>query len=295
MDGTRLESAIKEGQFVLTVECRPPRGVEPQVFKACAEALGSVVHAIGVPESEDGVRLCSLAGCGHLLAAGAEPILHLLTRDMNRTALQSAILGAASMGIGSILCLSGRHQTLTTSGTAKGVFDIDPIQLVRIADAMRREGQLASGEKLDSRFDLVLGTDTNPFAEPMDLQVITLEAAIAAGADFVMTQPVFSLDRFAAWMESVRHQGVHQRTCIIASVMPIASAKQAAELATRQPNLGISEEIIKRAESGDGASLAVETLNAVRLIEGVRGAHLMVGDDFGLATRILSETGLVRS
>jgi methylenetetrahydrofolate reductase (NADPH) len=265
---SKLAEAIESGRFVVTAECRPPRGAGAELFKSCVDALGSSVTAISAPESEDGVRQCSLAACAHLIAAGAEPILHLLTRDMNRIALQASILGAASMGIKNILCTSGRHQALTTSGSAKGVFDIDPIQLLQIADAMRKDGRLADGQTLDTPVDLLLGTDANPFAEPIELHLLTLERAVAAGADFIMTAPVFDLAKFEEWMEQVRK--LQQKACIIASVLPVISED--------------TTDKFKYFTPGPGAE---EIVSGLRKIDGVRGIYLMNGDDFEGAKKLL--------
>ena len=284
MSGTKLSEAIKSGQFVIAAECRPPRGAGTDVFKSCADALGNLVHAVGAPESEDGVRQCSLAACSHLAAAGAEPILHLLTRDSNRIGLQASILGAASMGIRNILCISGRHQTLTSSATAKGVFDLDPIQLLQVADAMRKEGRLADGQMLDAPVELLIGTDTNPFADPMELHVLTLDRAVSAGADFVMTQPVFDLDAFEKWMAEVRARGIHSKTCIIASVLPVKSEEHAADVAEKHKYLTSKPEI--------GEDAAVKTISALRGVDGVKGVYLMTGDDFELAAKIIAASEL---
>ena len=270
MAGSKLAEAIKGGKFIVTAECRPPRGAGADVYKSCVDALGGSVTAISAPESEDGVRQCSLAACGHIMAAGAEPILHLLTRDMNRIALQASILGAASMGIRNVLCTSGRHQALTTSGTAKGVNDVDPLQLLCIAHAMRWEGRLADGQTLDAPIELLLGTDTNPLAEPAELHLMTLERAVASGADFIVTPPVFDLGKFEQWMEQVRRRGLHKDTSIIASVLPAIPDDVADKFKYYMP--------------GPGAS---EIISGLRKIDGVRGIHLMTGNDFEGARKLL--------
>ena len=295
-----LAEAIGNGKFVVTAECRPPRGADPARLKACASALGGMVSAICAPESEDGARLSSLAACGHLAAAGAEPALHLLTRDANRIGLQAEILGAASMGIKNFLCLTGRHQALTSSGTARGVFDLDPVQLLQVADKIRKEGVLADGQALDTPVQLTLGTDTNPFADPIELQVIGLEKAVNAGADFVITQPVFNFDRFDVWMTYVRERGIHQKTCMIASVLPLTSSQEAVKLAEKYSVLDIPDEVVERLDSAQdqgaaGVDLAVETIARMRKTEGVRGVHLMTGEDFELAKRVIEASGLARS
>lgn len=285
---------IQGGEFVVTAQCAPLCGTSANSLKTCADVLAGVVNAVHVPECEDGIRMSALAACGHLISAGAEPILHLLTRDMNRIALQATLLGAASMGVKSVLCTTGRHQTLTDSRSARGVFDIDPIQLLAIADAMRKDGMLADGRKIEGEFNVLIGTDTNPFSDPIELQVIAMEKAVAAGADFVVTQPVFKLERFDEWMGLVRERKLHERTCIIASVMPLSSAQQAAELARKYSHLDIGDDVISRLASSSGAQIASETAASLKAIEGVRGICVMC-DDCALAKEVISSSGIAGS
>jgi len=287
--------AVRSGEFVVTVQCWPPRGADLDGLNACADALGGIVNAIGVAECEDGVRMSALAACGHLIAAGIDPILHLLTRDMNRIALQSALLGAASMGVRSVLCTTGRHQALTTSSSARGVFDVDPIQLLRIADAMRKTGELADGAKIDGELDLLLGTDTNPFCDPVELQVMAMGKAVEAGADFVVTQPVFVPGDFEAWMKLVRERELHERTCVIASVMPLTSAQQALDLADRYTHLHIPADVIDRLQHAPdpracGVGEAADLANELRGMDGVRGICVTCGEDYGLARDVISSS-----
>jgi methylenetetrahydrofolate reductase (NADPH) len=295
-----LAKAIGNGQFIVTVEYLPPRGTDTRELRACAAAIGGLVHGVYPAESEDGIRLSSLAACSHLASAGAEPILGLLTRDMNRIALQSALLGAASLGINNIMCLSGRHQTLTSSSTARGVYDIDPIQLLQVSDDLRNHGRLADGRPIDGQVALTLGTDTNPFADPPELHLMMLEKAVAAGADYVMTQPVFDNERFETWMDSVRGLGVDGKVCIIASVMPLTSAEEASGLAEKWRHLSIPREITEKLRNSPdqraaGVRIAVETIARLRSTKGVRGINLITGADYGTAADILKAGGLSRS
>jgi methylenetetrahydrofolate reductase (NADPH) len=268
-----FSQAIKDGEFLITAQCTPPQDSNTTSLDACASALKDVVHALYVSESEDGVRLSSLTACSHLVKTGVESIMALITRDKNRIALQSSILGAASMGITNILCTSGRHQTLTSSGSAKGVYDLDPIQLLQMAK--------------DMPVEITLGTDTNPFAEPVELNVMVLKKAIKAGAEFVITQPVFDIEKFSVWMDAVRESGIQEKAAIIASVLPIASAEQAASYSERYD---IPDEVIKNA----GAQQAADIVSSLKKIEGVRGIHIM-GDDFELASQVIKSGGVSRS
>lgn len=304
-------SALRQGEdthntFAAIAECIPPRSARADSIRACVSSVGGMVNAISVPECEDGVRMSALAACSHVVAAGAEPILHLLTRDMNRMALQASILGAVSMGVKSILCTAGRHQALTTSRSARGVFDVDPVQLVGIADRIRKSGELADGQQIESisgqagpednpqtssSLDFLIGVDTNPFSEPVELQVMTLEKAAAAGADFVITQPVFRLERFNEWMGLVRERRLHERMCIIASVMPLESAEQAKDLASHYSHLDITEELVERLGSASGVQIASDTAKALKGIDGVRGICVATG----LARDVLNASGITGS
>lgn len=291
---------VSNGKFAVTTECTPPVGADPEPIKSFAAALAGSVSAVLASESEDGPRMSSLAACAHLMSAGAEPVLCLLTRDLNRIALQASILGAASMGVKNVLCLSGRHQALTSSVSARGVFDVDQVQLVRIADAMREEGKLADGRETGSPLPLVIGTDANPFADPIELQALATEKAVAAGADFVITCPVFNLDRMNAWVSHMRERGVTEQACIIASVMPLTSSREAVSLAEKYCHLDIGDDVVERLDAAQnkrdaGVHMAAETIGFLRKIPGIRGVHIAAGAGYKLAADVIAAAGLTRS
>ena len=295
-----LSNALKGDQFITIAECKPPRGTQVEPLKSCADALGNTVYAICASESEDGSRMCSLAACSHLAAAEIDPVLNILTRDLNRIALQSMILGAASMGVSNVLCLSGRHQALTSSSSARGVFDVDPVQLLRVADQIRKSGKLADGQSVATPIELTLGTETNPFSDPLELQVIALDNAVTAGADFVITTPVFNLDKFNAWMNLIRERNLHKRTSIIASVMPLTSKQEAALLAEKFTHLDISDEDLNNLGAASdqraaGISQAAQIINSLKSIDGVRGVNIITGEDYLLAADVIKASGLARS
>lgn len=201
---SKLGEAIQSGKFILTAECKTPDSSDASGIIEFTKAVSGSVTAISAPESEEGVRMCSLAACSHILAAGGEPILRLVTRDMNRIALKAAMLGAASMGIKNLFCISGKHQTLTTEESAKGVYDVDPVQFLKMAKGLGA--------------DMTMGTETNPFGKQADLQAIMLGGIIDAGADFVMTRTVTDLAELSAFMGKVSGKNI----CVIASVEVLA-------------------------------------------------------------------------
>lgn len=299
MNKNELQQAIKSGEFVIIGECLPPKSAESDIIASCARQLADKVHAISVIESEDGPRLCSLAACIHLASEGAQPILHLLTRDMNRIALQATILGATSAGVTNFFCTAGRHQVLTREPHARGVFDIDPIQLLSIARNVEISVS-SEAEQTESLTKFTLGTDINPYAQPMELQILVLEKAIAQGADFVVTQPIFKIDTFANWLSMAQERGLCSKTCIVAAVKPLTSAEEAADLRESHKAFDIPEHIITELKDAKdprstGINLTAKIITEIQDMDGVRGIYLMTGENPALALDLISATGLSRS
>ncbi|RLA91697.1 MAG: methylenetetrahydrofolate reductase, partial [Deltaproteobacteria bacterium] len=138
---SRLERVLTAGHFAVTSECGPPRGADPEAIRRKGELLRGVVDAVNVTDCQTAVvRMSSLSSCLLLKEMGFEPILQMVTRDRNRIAIQSDILGAAALGINNILCLTGDHQRAGDHPQAKNVFDLDSVQLIAAVKAMRDEG-----------------------------------------------------------------------------------------------------------------------------------------------------------
>src|SRR5208337_4606526 len=156
--------------------------------------LKGFVDSVNVTDNQTGVvRLSSLAACVILLQDGLDPILQMVTRDRNRIALQSDILGASALGIRNILCLSGDHQSFGNQPQAKGVFDIDSMQLIQLVRHMRDDGMILGGEKLTESPHLFVGAVENPFADPLSYRVPRLAKKVTAGAEFIQTQCIYNL------------------------------------------------------------------------------------------------------
>jgi len=128
---SKLEKILSSGQLAVTSECGPPRGSDPEEIVEKAELIKDHVDAINITDNQTSVtRLCSLAACIHLKLKGLEPVLQMVTRDRNRIAIQSDILGASSFDINNVLCLSGDHQSFGDCAPGQNVYDIDSIQLI---------------------------------------------------------------------------------------------------------------------------------------------------------------------
>ena len=280
---SKLQQVLAKGAFAVTGECGPPRGADPDVVNEKVEHLKGFVDAVNVTDNQTAiVRMSSIAAAMHLLNKGLEPVMQMVTRDRNRIALQSDIMGAYSLGIRNILCLSGDHQTFGSQPDAMNVFDIDSMHLIRTVRDMRDEGKDMSGHELKSPPRMFIGAAANPFADPFEYRVIRLAKKIDAGVDFIQTQCIYNMDRFKEWMKVAREEGLTEKVYIMAGVTPLKSAGMANYMATKVAGMDIPEPVLKRIAgvpkdkaSKEGITMCVETIAELREIEGVHGVHIM--------------------
>lgn len=300
--GSRLESVLDSGKFAVTAELGPPRGNLNEKVDAKAKMLGDIVDAINVTDNQTAVvRLSSMAVSARLVSLGHEPVLQMVTRDRNRIALQSDVLGAASLGIKNMLCLSGDHQSFGNQKHAKGVYDIDSLQLIAAVKRIRDEGMiLDSGDPLEGEVRMFIGAAENPFAEPREFRPLRLRKKAEAGADFIQTQCIYDISLFREFMKEVTDLGLHERCHILAGVTPLKSYRMASYMAERVAGVVIPESILRRmkdAPEGKGAETGIaiccELIEELRSIEGVHGLHLMAIEWESRVREILEKTGLL--
>ena len=280
---SKLEKILAAGHLAVTSECGPPRGSDPEAITSKAEMIKDYVDAINITDNQTSVtRLCSLAACIHLKKMGVEPTLQMVTRDRNRIALQSDILGAASFDIYNILCLSGDHQNFGDSPQGQNVFDIDSIQLIQTVRLMRDEGKFLGGDEIKRPPQMFVGAAANPFADPFEIRVPRLAKKIAAGVEFIQTQCIYNLDKFELWLKQARDRGLHEKVYILAGVTPFKSAGMAKYMKNRVPGMDVPDEVVKRMsgvpkekQAEEGINICVETIQRLKEVEGVKGFHIM--------------------
>ena len=297
--GTNLEKVLESGKFVVTAEAGPPKGTNVEVIQRKGELLRHCCDAVNVTDNQTAiVRMSSLAGCMLLRQQGVEPVMQMVVRDRNRLAIQSDILGAVALGIGNILCLSGDHQKFGNHPTAKGVFDIDSIQLIQTLKQMRDEKKFLSGEEISGEVPLFIGAAANPFADPFEYRVSRLAKKIKAGTDFIQTQAVYDVDRFAKWMEMARERGLDQQTHILAGVIPIRSVGMARYMRDYVPGVIVSDEIVTRMEKAEsareeGVRIILEIIEQLKEIPGVHGIHIMAVGWEDIVPEMVEKAGLM--
>lgn len=294
---SRFSQSLRSQSLTLTAELAAPRGADDSAIRQVAASLPKSIVALVVSENHDAIGACALSCAALLVREKIEPILPLVVRDRNRIALQSDVLGAAMLGVGNVLCVSGDHQALGVSPQAAGAFDLDPIQLLQGLKAMRDEGVLLGGEKVDPAPALFLGAVAHPALHPMQLNLLQTKKKVAAGAQVLFTQPLWDLEGFATWMKAICDSGLHERAHIVASVRPLASAEEAEVLQKRHASAGISEAIIARLRKAakpeqEGIALCAEIAARARDTHGVRGIHLLTAGHEKSLGPILQQAGL---
>ena len=283
MNGSKLQKILTRGKLAVTAEVGPPRGSNADVVREKASLLKGYVDAVNVTDNQTAiVRMSSIAACSHLIQMGIEPVMQMVTRDRNRIALQSDVMGAYSLGIQNMLCLSGDHQSCGSQPGAMNVFDIDSIHLINTVKTMRDDGKDMSGFELNSPPKMFIGAAENPFADPFEYRVIRLAKKVAAGADFIQTQCIYDVKRFKEWISQADDKGLTQKVHIMAGVTPLKSARMAKYMVSKVSGISIPDSIIKRMEgtpkdkaAEEGIRICLETIQMLREIKGVHGIHIM--------------------
>jgi methylenetetrahydrofolate reductase (NADPH) len=296
---TNLAKTLEAGRLAVTAGCLQPRSADAGAIRKLAACFPPRVDAVVVADNPREINGSALACAAILTGEKLQPVLSLTTRDRNRIALQSEVLGAAALGIGSVLCMSGEHQSLGASPQAAGANDIDSVQLMLGIKTLCATGVDFTGRKLDSTPELFLGATANPFLRPMELNLLRLRKKVRAGAAFLLTEAVFDLSGFAQWMDAVRAGGIDKQTAIIASVRPLRSVEQARRLAEKNasgPDNALIDRLAKAADVGrEGIAIAAELARALKGVAGIRGIHILAGGCEETVAAIIQEAGLSQS
>jgi len=281
MAPSNLQRILSDNKFAITAEIGPPKGADSNKIRLKADILKGYADAFNITDNQTAVvRLSSMGGCFILLGMGLEPVMQVTCRDRNRIALQSDVLGAASVGIKNMLFLTGDHQSFGNHPNAKGVYDLDSIQLINVVKNMRDCGIFESGDKiLSGNPEVFIGAAANPFSDPFEFTVDRLEKKILAGADFIQTQSIFNLEKFQIWMDEVRARDLDKKIHILAGITPIKSFKMAERMKFHVPGTDVPDDTYSRIQNAsdpknEGYKIAFELVQEVKKIKGVHGIHI---------------------
>ena len=299
---SNLARVLDSGQFAVTAEISPPQNTEFDTIIKNINLIKGYVDAFNVPDGQAAVvAMASWAACLLGIREGLDAILHMTCRDRNRIAIQMDILAVSAFGVNNILCLSGDPIYFGNHPNAKPVFDLDSVQLIRMVKRLRDEKKFDNGELITGAEPrLFIGAAINPFTQPPDSSIDRLKDKVAAGADFVQTQPIYNIEAFKKWMQSIREAGLHKQTKILAGITPVTSVAAARYMKTKIPGMDIPDTIIERLRKArnkeeaaeEGIRIAVEAVNQLKQIEGVAGVHIMTLQREEFVPKICTAAGL---
>ncbi len=273
---SRLGAKLAAGRFVSFVEILPPRGVdaskEIEGAKLCAAAG---IDCINVPDGpRASARMSAQVTCQLIQQqAGIEAVLHFCCRDRNILGIQSELLGAHAVGIRNLICITGDPPRMGTYPAATAVFDVDAIGLTNIVNNLNH-GLDIGGNPMGSQTRLVIGVGANPGSLNLDEEVRRFEWKVQAGAEYVVTQPVFDLDLLERFLKRIGHVKIP----LIAGIWPLISYRNA-EFMVNELRVPVPEEYMARmrraskAEKArrEGVAIAQEMVQRVRnMVQGVQ-------------------------
>ena len=204
----RITELFDNGQFVVTAEVGPPKGIHVDHLVEEAKTYLSGITAVNVTDNQSSVmRMGSLPACVALKNAGLNPILQLTCRDRNRIALQSELLGAAMLGIDNILCLTGDHTKMGDHPGAKPVFDLDSVSLLHTVCQLEKGMDLGGQPLVGEPPKFAKGAVVSPCSDSVDAQLAKMERKVMAGAEYFQTQAVFDSEKFISFMEKAKEFG----------------------------------------------------------------------------------------
>jgi len=298
--GSNLERVLRSGAFAVTGELGPPKNSDPDVVRKKARILKGNVDAVNITDCQTAIVRMSSIGAGLLAQAeGLEPVIQMTCRDRNRIGMQSDLLAASALGLKNLLCLTGDHQKFGNHPGSKGVFDMDSIQLLGMIRDMRDRKKFQCGEEIKGKGpDLFLGAAANPFAYPYEFRAVRMGKKIANGADFIQTQIIYNVDRFAEFMKTARDLGLHEKAYILAGVTPPKSLGMARYMKKFVPGMDVTDEVIKRLQGAkdqkrEGINICVDIINQVKEIPGVAGVHVMAIEWEEAVPEICEKAGLL--
>ncbi|MFC2058057.1 methylenetetrahydrofolate reductase [Chloroflexota bacterium] len=290
-----FRETLKSGKFVITCEVAPPKGSNLEKTRHHIDLLKDKVDAINATDHQSSVmRYPSLGTCVLMKDLGAEPILQMTCRDRNRLALQADLLFAYSKGIRNVLCLTGDSVPMGDHKDAKGVFDLDSVQLLRTIRTMEA-GKDMGGNELEGAVELCAGAIVTPEAHPIEPQLLKFEKKIAAGAEFFQTQAVYDLNNFRNFMQYARKLNAR----VMAGIVLLSSAGMARYMNKNVPGIFVPEDLIEELAGAEkGKALETGIAIAGRMIRTLKeesicdGVHVMAINREEVVPDILAAAGL---
>lgn len=273
-----FQKRLSSGEFVVLAEMNTPKGVDISELVTNARHLKGRVDAVVVPDMDNGIlKLSALAGGVLMQQQGVEAVIHVYGRDRNRMALQGDILGAHVLGIQNLVVVRGEDMSDCDHRDAAPVEDLDELGLLAAIQSLE-EGVDLAGADLNGSPKFITGCSMGSFSDEASFsrEMDVTAQKIAAGAQFVVTPPVYNLDYSITYLNRLKDL----KTPVIATVFLLKSVGVARYIARNEPGANISDEMIRRIRKSpdresEGLKIAGETIAGLKpLVQGVKIAAL---------------------
>lgn len=303
LPGSALRQRLESGAFTVVTELNGPDGVATGAYVAAARAIAAESDAVSVTDhSGANVHMSGVAAAARVRAAGIETIATFACRDRNRIALQGDLLGAASLGIGNVLCVTGNHVLVGDSPHAKPVFDLDGSRLVALADRLRKRGEFENGRALSDAPALFLGAAAHPFAPPYEERPGHVIRKVRLGADFIISQHIFDLGRWRRFTSGVNDARGGLAFHLLGGIAILPDGATARRVNAGLRGFAIPEETLRRLDQAadpreTGIDIAAETLAELAGQPGVSGCLLapVVNRGANALTASLEQADVIRA
>jgi methylenetetrahydrofolate reductase (NADPH) len=290
-----FKEKLDSGKFVITSEIAPPKGTNLEQMYHHIDMLKDKVDALNVTDHQSSVmRFPSIGGCMAIREHDGEAVLQMTCRDRNRMSLQAELMLAYTRGIKNVLCLTGDAIPVGDHKEAKGVFDLDSVQLLRTIRTME-SGYDLGGNELNGVVEFCSGAIVTPEANPLEPQLMKFEKKVEAGAVFFQTQAVYDLDNFISFMKYARKFPVK----ILAGIVLLSSARMAKYMTDNVPGIFVPQNLIEELSSAPkGEALAKGIEIAGRMIATLKkdsicdGVHIMAIGKEEVVPDILAAAGM---
>jgi len=290
---TALAACFGGGRFAISAEMRPPRGIKSTRFLQNAALLGAAgVDTINITDNAMAhVRMSNLAAARLIQeGAGVETIVHFTPRDRNLMAVQGDLIGAHASGLRNILAVTGDPPSSGDYPSATGIWDVDSVGLVAILANLNR-GMDGAGRKLGSPAAFYIGCAATPTATDIDLDLDRLHRKVAAGAQFVMTQPVYEARTLFGYLDRYRERYGPLGIPIMIGLQPLQSYRLAEKFHNEVPGIVIPEAVLQRmrraGDRGFEEGLAIARELAEEICPRVQGAYIMALDRYDLVGELI--------
>ena len=296
---SHLEATLRQGKFAITVEVAPPMEPSGERIAEVAIRLKGLVNTANFTDNPLGLaRMSGLACAIHCLEQELEPVLQLQTRHRSRYDFEAEVVGAATVGVRNIICLTDDTGRLGPGPAPKPEFyDLDAVQALWMLRRLRDEGVNVAGEPVEYRPHYFLGAVVSPYAALPRYEAIITEKKINAGAQFLQTLPVFDLDRFNEWLDALDQRQLLQKAYLLPSVAILKSPRHARFMANEVPGVYIPPAVMARIENAadpaeEGIQIALDLINQLKQTEGIHGLHILAPNLEELVPRLVTATAL---